>query len=130
MTSALAALANATATFTVAGTGVVTDPATGNVSPYTQTVTASLFLKASPLKTMGFPGMEVAQVVYDGYAIAPLDPRIVPGTRGLLTFGAEENVEFEVTGLNLPFGTTGLLGLTLNNALGNRIELTAFSQNA
>lgn len=130
MTSALAALANATATFQVATEFLVTDPDTGNVYPRTESVEARLFLKASPVKTMGFPGMEVAQVVYDGYAVDPLDERIVQGTRGILYFAGTENVDFEVTGLRMPYGKTGLLGATLAASLGERIELTAYNQDA
>lgn len=130
MTSALAALANATATFEVATARLVTDPETGNVRPLQETVANQLFLKASPVKMMGYPGMETEQVVYDGYALDPLDPRIVEGTRGLLIFGGNPPVSFEVTGLRMPYGKTGLIAQTLASALGERIELTAYRQDA
>ena len=130
MTSALAVLANATATFEVATASLVTDPDTGNVRPLDETVVNQLFLKASPVKTIGYPGLETEQVVYDGYALDPLDPRIVEGTRGVLLFAGNPPINFEVTGLRMPYGKTGLIAQTLAASLGERIELTAYRQDA
>jgi hypothetical protein len=130
MTSALTALANANASFEVATPHVVTDPDTANVTPLYEVVSTQLFVKASPIKTMGYPGLEVAQIVFDGYALDPLDPRVVVGTRGTLVFGDMPPCQVEVTGLRTPYGSTGLLGSTLASVLGDRIELTAFTEDS
>lgn len=123
MASALTALANATATFTVAGVGTVTDPDTGNVRALEETVTVSCFLKADRQRGFEYPGVEVLQSTFDGYALTALDSRIVIGTKGVLLFGEEEVVDCEVVGLRYPFGSTGLVGQTLGAALGERIQL-------
>jgi hypothetical protein len=130
MASALSALANATATFQVAGTGVITDPATGNVSAATSTVTVSLFLKADKVSATVLPGVDVVDTLYEGYAVDPVafDGGIVVGTEGTLTFGTAEPVECEVLALRLPYGDTGLLGGTLNAVLGERVQLIARGQ--
>lgn len=129
MTSALSALANATATFQVAGVGVVTDPTTGNVTPATESVTVSLFLKSDKISGSAFPGVEVLETVFDGYCLAALDSRVGVGTEGTVTFAGEGTMACEVTGVRLPYGKTGLLGQTLNAALGERIQLTSREQN-
>lgn len=123
MASALTALANATATFTVAGVGTVTDPDTGNVRALEETVTVSCFLKADRQRAVAYPGVEVLQSTFDGYALTALDSRIVIGTKGVLLFGEEEVVDCEVVGLRYPFGSTGLVGQTLGAVLGERIQL-------
>jgi hypothetical protein len=124
----LSALANATATFRVAASGVVTDPTTGNVTPATGTIIVSLFLKSDRVRGSAFPGVEVAETVFDGYALSALDERIVIGTTGTINFAGEGVMDCEVTGLRLPYGKTGLLGATLNAALGERIQLVAREQ--
>lgn len=129
MTSALSALANASATFTVAATGVVTDPTTGNVLPRSETVVVPLFLKSDRVTGTAFPGVEVQEIVYDGYAIEELDSRIVVGTRGIINFAGEGVTTCEVTGVRIPFGKTGLLGAIINSALGERIQLVSREQN-
>lgn len=128
MTSALAALANATVTFQVAGTGVVTDPDTGNVAPAAASVTVELFLRAERIETIAYPGVDQASTVYDGYALAPLDSRIVIGSQGTLTFAGEEPMPCEVKALRLSYGGTGLLGQTLSDVLGERIQLISRGQ--
>jgi hypothetical protein len=127
MASALAALANASATFQVAGSGVITDPATGNVRAATSQVTVSLFLKAEKVSATALPGVDVVDTLYEGYAVDPVafDSGIVVGTEGVLTFGTEDPVECEVTALRLPYGNAGLLGSTLNAVLGERVQLRA-----
>lgn len=126
--TALASLANASATFSVAGAGVVTDPTTGNVTPAPTTVTVGLFLKSDRVRGTSFPGVEIAETVFDGYAVEELDSRIELGTTGTLCFAGGAPVECKVTGLRLPYGKTGLLGATLNSALGERIQLVAREQ--
>ena len=128
MASALSALANATATFTVAATGVVTDATTGNVLPASESVTVSLFLKSDKISGTSFPGVEIQETVFDGYALDTLDERIVVGTTGTINFAGEGVLPCEVTGLRLPYGKTGLLGSTLNAALGERIQLASREQ--
>lgn len=129
MTSALSALANATATFDVVRAGVTTDVATGNVVPNTEQVVVSLFLKSDRVRGTAFPGIEVQEIVYDGYAIEALDSRIMVGTTGTINFAGEGTVGCEVTGVRIPFGKTGLLGATINAALGERIQLVSREQN-
>lgn len=128
MTTALSALANATATFQVAATGVVTDPTTGNVLPANEGVTVSLFLKSDRIAGTSFPGVEIQEIVFDGYVLDPLDARVVVGTTGTIEFAGEGPVGCEVTGLRLPYGKTGLIAATLNSALGERIQLTSREQ--
>jgi len=68
------------------------------------------------------------ETIYDGYCMSTLDARIVSGVQGILTFAGESAVDCEVLSVRLPFGKTGLLGVVLNAALGERIELVARSQ--
>jgi hypothetical protein len=130
MASALAALANATATFQVAGTGTVTDPDTGNVMAAGASVVVSLFLKAEKVGYTALPGVDVVDTVYAGYAISPmaLDPGIVIGTTGTLTFAGEEPVACEVVEVRLPYGAEGLIGGTLAGVLGQSVRLVARGQ--
>jgi hypothetical protein len=138
MASALSALANATATFSVAGVGVVTDPETGNVNAAAASVTASFFLRVARVEGVisrlrgtdqfRYPGIDTTGLVYEGYAVDALDPRIVVGTTGTLTFAGESPIECEVTELRQPYGNSGLLGEVLTSALGERIQLLAVGQ--
>lgn len=128
MASALSALSNATATFRVAGTGVVTDPETGNVSPAGATVTVALFLSASQTRVLRYPGVDTTETVYEGYALDALDPRIEIGTTGTLTFAGESPLDCEVRSVRLPYGKTGLLGSTLNSVLGEKVQLVSRGQ--
>lgn len=138
MATALAALANASVTFTVAGVGVITDPDTGNVVPAQETVSTEFFLRVTRIDGVisrvrgadqtSYPGVDVSDVVYDGYAIASLDPRIQVGTTGSLVFAGNDPVTCEVTELRLPYGKTGVLGTTLNSVLGERIQLLVQGQ--
>jgi len=128
MATALSSLANATATFTVAKAGVVTDNSTGNVLPATESVSVTLFLKSDKITGTAFPGVEVAETVFDGYCLEPLDPRVQVGTIGSLSFAGEGTFSCEITGLRLPYGSSGLLAQVLNAALGERIQLTSKEQ--
>lgn len=130
MASALAALKNATVTFFVATSGVVTDPDTGNVSAAVTSVSVDCYLKAQTVDYTPFPGVDTTEVVYEGYAVSPqsLPPEVLVGTRGSLVFGQEAAVDCEVLELRLPYGTTGLLGETLSKALGERLRLVARGQ--
>lgn len=128
MATALSSLANATATFQVAATGVVTDPTTGNVLPANESVTVALFLKSDRISGTSFPGVEIQEIVFDGYVLEPLDERVVVGTTGTVEFAGEGVVGCEVTGVRLPYGKSGLIGATLNAALGDRIQLTSREQ--
>lgn len=130
MASALSALANATATLEVAATGVLTDPDTGNVTAVTGTTTLSLFLRAEKVGYSPYPGVEVVDTVYEGYAV---NPQVVPagvmvGSVGTLAFAGEETVDCEVLELRMAYGGTGILGATLQAALGDRIRLVARGQ--
>ena len=128
MASALKGLSNATATFHVATTGVLTDPDTGNITAAMEEVTATFYLKSDRIADNQFPGVSVQQIIYDGYAIEPLDSRLTVGSTGVLTFAGEDVVNVEITGLRLPYGKTGLLGEVLNASLGERIQLATREQ--
>lgn len=129
MASALAALANATATFQVAATGVTTDAATGNVVPNAASVTASLFLKGESQETRAFPGVDVIETLYEGYVTSgALDSRVIVGTQGTIAFAGGASVPCEVSSCRLPYGSTGLIGGTLTTVLGAKIVLLAKPQ--
>lgn len=127
MASALSSVANATVTFQVAAAGVKTDPVTGNVVPATKDVTVSLFLKAETVGNRLFPGVDVLDTIYEGYAVSPtaFDAGVVVGTTGTLTFAGEAPAECEVLELRVPYGKTGLIGEILNNTLGQKVRLVA-----
>jgi hypothetical protein len=117
---------------------VFTDPDTGNVMTASETVTAQLFLRVTRIDGVisrmrgadqsRYPGVDVSDVVYDGYATEPLDPRVRVGTTGTLVFAGNPSVSCEVTELRLPYGKTGVLGSTLNSVLGERIQLLSIGQ--
>jgi hypothetical protein len=96
--------------------------------PATETVTVSLFLKSDKISGTSFPGVEIQETVFDGYALSALDERIVVGTTGTVNFAGEGVVTCEVTGVRLPYGKTGLIGATLNASLGERIQLASREQ--
>lgn len=130
MASALSAVANATAVFTVASVGVYTDPATGNVLPAEKQVEVSLFLKATTVNEVVYPGVNQTTTIYEGYAVSPtaFDPAIGVLSTGTLTFAGETPVPFEVLSLRTPYGKTGLIGSILNSTLGESIKLVARGQ--
>jgi len=127
MTSALAGLANATAVFTLPTVGVVTDPDTGNVTPAQETTTVTLYLRQGSPQSAGLEGVDADTIVCEGYAIEPqaLDARIRPGTRGTVTMSGRQ-MSCEVLQERFPYGSSGLLGSTLQTILGDRIRLAAY----
>jgi hypothetical protein len=127
MASALSALANATAVFEVPAAGVRTDPATGNVVTATSSFSVTLFLKAETVGERVFPGVDVLDTIYEGYAVSPMafDAGVVVGTSGTLTFAGEAPAECEVLELRMNYGKTGLLGEVLNGTLGQKVRLRA-----
>ena len=130
MTSALAALANATAAFTVPTVGTFTDPTTGNIVPATETLTVSLYLRQGNTNGSGLPGVDADVETFEGYAISPqaLDARIKPGITGTLSFAGQGSVSCEVLNSRFPYGSTGLLGSTLQQVLGDKIRLARYVQ--
>lgn len=133
MTSAIAFLANATATFTVPTAGTVTESATGNVVPATETVTVTLYLRSSggtAPRLSEFPGVGVEDDTLEGYAVSPqaLDARINAGTPGTIVFAGEPSCACEVADPRHPFGSTGYLGETLQGILGDKIRISRFKQ--
>jgi hypothetical protein len=129
MASALLALANATATFQLAIAGTVTD-AYGNVTPSTENITVSLYLRQGTLQPTDLPGVDGVTAVFEGYAVDPqaLDARIKPGIRGTLTFSGDAAETCAVVDARTPYGTTGLLGSTLSSVLGDRIRIARYGQ--
>jgi hypothetical protein len=132
MASALASLANATAVFTVvdAGGGTVTDPATGNVGPATDTLAVTMYLRQGSVTPADLQGVQVDAEVFEGYAINPqaLDARIVTGTQGTLTFASDAASRCSVARVRHPYGTSGLLGSTLQSVLGDKIRIVRYLQ--
>jgi len=130
MTSALAALANATATFTVPTIGTITDPTTGNVVPATESITVSLYLRQGSTNASGFPGVDTEVEVFEGYAVSPqaLDARIKPGITGRLSFAGQGAIDCEVLNGRFPYGSTGLLGSTIQQVIGDKIRLARYVQ--
>jgi len=134
--SALVALKNATVVFTVADTGTTTDPLTGNVTVNTTTISYELFLRKGGAVFQGgvsqrnLPGIDAISATFDGYCINPqaLDPRIRQGTIGRLTFGNDSPEDCVVADLRFNYGTTGLLGNTLQQVLGDKIRLVRYWQ--
>lgn len=130
MTSALAALANATASFSLPTTGTVTDPATGNVTPVVESLQVTLYLRQGSINETDLPGVDAAAVAFEGYAISPqaLDARIKRGVIGTVTFSSNDAQPCEVVDVAFPFGKTGLIGGTLQQVLGDRIRLVTYIQ--
>jgi hypothetical protein len=130
MTSALAGLANATATFNVATVGTTTDPDTGNVLPNTEAVTVSLYLRQGGVSTTDLPGVDADTQVFDGYAVSPqaLDARIKPGTVGTLNFAGQGAMPCEVLQARFPYGSTGTIGSTLQQVLGDKLRIARYLQ--
>lgn len=131
MTSALAALANATAVFTLPTVGVTTDPTTGNVVPATESVTVTLYLRQGSTNGSNLPGVDADVEVFEGYAVSPqaLDARIKPGVTGTINFSNQGSIPCEVINSRFPYGSTGLLGSTIQQVLGDRIRLARYVQN-
>ena len=130
MASALVALANATAVFSVATVGTTVDETTGNVLPVTETISVTLYLRQGSLSPNDLPGVDVDADVFEGYAISPqaLDARVRRGVTGTLTWAGDAVQPCEVAELRDPFGTAGLLGSTLQQVLGDRIRLIRYRQ--
>lgn len=130
MASALVALKNAVAVFTVAGSGTRVDPETGNVLATDETVSYDLFLRRGGAQDANYPGVDVETANYDGYCIAPqaLDARIRPGTTCMLSFASDAPRECVVVDARYSYGTTGLLGQTLQQVLGDKIRLAGSEQ--
>lgn len=130
MTSALTGLANATATFTVPTVGTITDPRTGNIVPATEQLSVSLYLRQGSRNGSGLEGVDSDVETYDGYAVSPqaLDARIKPGITGTLNFAGQGAVSCEVINARFPYGSTGLLGSTLQQVLGDKIRLARYVQ--
>lgn len=128
MTSALTAVANATATFQLATVGTTTDPDTGNVLPQTENVTVTLYLRQGSRSGSGFPGVDTDTISFEGYAVSPqaLDARIKPGVTGTLSFAGQAAIRCEVLQERYPYGSTGLIGSTLQSILGDRIRLATY----
>lgn len=131
MTSALAGLANATAVFTLPTVGTYTDPTTGNITPATETLTVTLYLRQGGTNGSDLPGVDADVEVFDGYAVSPqaLDARIKPGITGTLNFASQGAVPCEVLNSRFPYGSTGTIGATLQQVLGDKIRIARYVQN-
>ena len=131
MPSALAALQNATATFTLPAAGTTTD-SYGNVVPNTTTLAVGLYLKQGTIQERDLEGsgVNVGVDALEGTAVNPqiLDSRIKPGVRGTVVFSTDASQPFMVAQCRFPYGTTGLLGSTLQSVLGDKIRLIRYAQ--
>ena len=130
MTSALSALANATAILNLPTIGTMTDPTTGNVVPATESVTVALYLRQGSTNGSNLPGVDADVEVFEGYAVSPqaLDARIKPGITGTINFASQGSVPCEVINTRFPYGSTGLVGSTIQQVLGDRIRLARYVQ--
>jgi hypothetical protein len=130
MSSALIGIANATAVFTVPTVGVVTDSATGNVTPATETVTVVLYLKRSTFTPNDLPGVDVDADVFAGYAVNPsaVDARVKRGIRGTLAWAGDASQPCVVSEIGSSFGATGLIGSTLKGVLGDELRVIRYRQ--
>jgi hypothetical protein len=128
--SALKELANATATFTVPTAGTTTDAATGNIIPNTATVTVTFYLRQGGTSNQDLQGVQVEGDAFDGYAIEPqiLDARVKSGVTGTLSFAGDAAAPCIVSRARFPYGSTGLLGATLQSTLGDRISIIRYRQ--
>lgn len=131
MTSALAAIANATASFAVPTVGTITDPDTGNIVPATENVSVNLYLRQGNTNGSNLPGVDAEVEVYEGYAVSPqaLDARIKPGITGTLNFAGQGSIACEVLNARFPYGSTGLIGSTTQLVIGDKIRLARYVQN-
>lgn len=132
MPSALSAVANAVAEFDVATTGTLVDQTTGNVLPRTETVSVSCYLRQGSPAVTDLAGVNVAGDTFTGYAISPqaLDARIVPGTQGTLTFAGQSPARCVVAEARGAYGSSGLIGSTLQSVLGDGLLLIRYRQQA
>lgn len=130
MTSALAGLANATAVFNLPTVGTYTDPDTGNITPATEMVSVTLYLRQGGSNGSGLPGIDADVETFEGYAVSPqaLDARIKPGITGTLNFASQGSVACEVINSRYPYGSTGTIGSTLQQVLGDKIRLVRYVQ--
>lgn len=128
MTSALTAIANASVTLELPTIGTTLDELTGNVLPVMESITVGLYLREGGRSGSGFPGVDTDSITLEGYAVNPqaLDARVRPGVHGMLTFAGKPACRCEVLQERFPYGTTGLLGGTLQAVLGDRIRLRTF----
>jgi hypothetical protein len=108
----------------------MTDPVTGNIAPATESLTVSLYLRQAGTSNSGFPGVDTEVETYEGYAVSPqaLDARIKPGITGTLNFAGQGAIECEVLTSRFPYGTTGLIGSTIQQVLGDKIRLARYVQ--
>jgi hypothetical protein len=130
MSSALVGIANAQAVFTVPTVGTITDPATGNVTPATETVTVTLYLKRSTFTPNDLPGVDVDADVFAGNAVNPaaVDARVKRGIRGTLTWAGEASQPCVVSEIGSNFGNSGLIGSRLRSALGDELRVIRYRQ--
>lgn len=130
MTSALASIANATAVFTLPTVGTLTDPNTGNITPATEALAVTLYLRQGSTNGSDLPGVDADVEVFDGYAVSPqaLDARIKPGITGTLNFAGQGAVPCEVLNSRFPYGSNGLIGSTLQQVLGDKIRIARYVQ--
>jgi hypothetical protein len=128
MTSALTAIANSSLTLELPTVGTTIDQLTGNVLPVVEPVTVGLYLREGGRSGSGFPGVDTDSITLEGYAVNPqaLDARVRPGVTGQLIFAGKPACRCEVLQERFPYGTTGLLGGTLQAVLGDKIRLRVF----
>lgn len=127
--SALRGLENAELVFTVPAAGTSVDPETGNVVANTETIQVKAYLKGENVAEATYPGVNVISTLYEGFVTSgALDARVVTGTEGTLAFAGQGPVECEVLEARLPYGSTGLLGEVLTEALGSKVRLVSRNQ--
>jgi hypothetical protein len=127
--SALQALENAVLVLTVPAAGTAVDAETGNVVANTETIQVEAYLKGESVAESTYPGVNVISTLFEGYVTSgALDGRVKVGTAGTLAFAGQDPVECEVLEARLPYGSTGLLGEVLTEALGSKVRLVSRTQ--
>jgi len=104
----------------------VTTDSRGNVIPLTQEEVYDLYLeKYRKNRTLQYPGVNSTSSLLVGYCVfgSRLDPRIRPGTKGLLTFSDFPEAPCVVLDTMFKYNSVGLIGETLANVLGDSILL-------
>jgi hypothetical protein len=116
---------NAVGRFIVPGTTVTQDPR-GNYKVVTEYLDYNFYLvEELDNEENKYPGIDRISDKLIGYVVFPskLDPRIKTGTKGFLSFGTQREVKFTVIDTKFNYGSTGLIGGTLQQVLGDSIYL-------
>jgi hypothetical protein len=116
---------NAVGKFTVPGTVTIQD-SKGNYRAVPEELDYAFYLvEELDNEEKNYPGVDRVSDKLIGYVVFPskLDPRIKAGTKGTLTFGTQRETKFTVIDVKFNYGSTGLIGGTLQKVLGDSVYL-------